>query len=92
MTGRYKLETGMPVFTGLARLINYWSKEGNESFSQENLIQETVNYYLKGKFGKGGQTKIYKGKSDGIGKVYSFQNKFEKADSTGAEPRFVIEH
>lgn len=92
LTGTYKLESSIPLVTGVATLSSYWSKEGAESLSAENLVKDTLNYYLKCKFGSAGATKIYKGKSDGVGKIYSTMNKFQSGKPTGADPRFVMDH
>jgi hypothetical protein len=92
MTGKYQGESGIKMFTGISRMNTYWAKKGQESISMENEIVENVVYYLNAKFGGKGATKIFKGKSDGIGKVYTLMNGYKKAVSTGAEPRFVADH
>ena len=92
LTGKYKLQTELPLYTGIATMNKYSSVNGQESISGGNLIQDSITYYLNGKFGIKGHAKMYNGKNSGIGKLYELQNKFEKGESTGAEPRFVIEH
>lgn len=92
LTGRYQGESGINLFTGISRMNTYWCKNGNETISMENEIVENVVYYLKAKFGAKGVTKIFKGKDDGVGKVYKLMNGYKKPVSTGAEPRFVADH
>jgi hypothetical protein len=92
MTGKYKLQSGLPIYTGVATMNKYSSENGRESLSADNLVKDTITYYLNGKFGIKGHIKMYTGKNSGIGKLYELQNKFDKGESTGAEPRFVMEH
>ena len=92
MTGHYKMESGLPLYTGIAKMNTFWSKEGKDSIGLENIVKDTLMYYAKCKYGAKGQTKMYTGKSSGVSKLYTLQNKFDKPVSTGAEPRFVIEH
>ena len=92
MTGKYKMQTGLPIYTGMATMNKYFSENGVESLPADNLVKDTLTYYMFGKFGLKGQSKMYIGKNSGISKVYELRNKFEKGESTGAEPRFVMEH
>ena len=92
MTGKYKLQSDLHIQTGIAKLNTFSSESGVEKMGSDNDCVQTFNYYLKCKFGSGGISKLYNGKANGIGKLYAMQNKFEKAESTGAEPKFVIEH
>ena len=92
LTGRYKMQSKLNVQTGIAKLKSYSSEGGVESLSGDNLVMETINYYMKGKFGNEKNLKLHTGKNSGIGMLYGFQNKFDKGESTGSEPKFVREH
>ena len=92
LTGKYKLQSELNLYTGIAKLNSFSSESGNDKIGNENDVLQTLTYYLKCKFGSGGMLKMYNGKSNGIGKLYGMQNKFEKAESTGSEPKFVMEH
>ena len=92
LTGKYQMQSNILLTTGMATMKSYKSSKGIESLPSDNLIRDTATYYLKGKFGLKGQAKMYNGKNMGIGKLYELQNKFDKGESTGAEPRFVAEH
>lgn len=91
LTGKYKLETSLPLYTGISKMNSYWSKEGKESIGMENFLKDSVTY-LSGKNGAKGASKLYEGKKSGVGAVYELMNKFEKPEATGAQPKFASEN
>ena len=91
LTGKYNLYSKLPLYTGLAKLNWYSSKNGNESLTSENKLMDQIRFSSFAS-GSKGVIKSYKGEGGLKKKVLGKFEKFPKGQPTGKPALYVAEH
>jgi hypothetical protein len=91
LTGKYELNCKLPLYTGLAKLNWYESKNGNESVTSESPLMDHLRFHsFSG--GVKGTIKKYKGEYGMVDKLTKKFKKFPKGQPTGKPALFVADH
>ena len=91
MTGKYKLQSKLPIVTGIASANVYSTDNGVEEIGSENPVADWLRYHRSVSSIKK-SIEMYSGKNLGISKIWLKMNSFEKPTPTGAEVLFAMDH
>lgn len=82
LTGQYKLESKIPMFSGVQKMIWYKSKDGNDSFSGTGSLVEGLNFNLYKTLFLNKEKKFYQGKASPVSIIEAkLSNKFAPGES-----------
>lgn len=82
LTGQYKLESKIPMFSGVQKMTWYKSKDGNDSISGTGSLIEGLNFKLYNTLTLKKEKKFYDGKSSPVSIIEAkLTNKFGPGES-----------